>query len=80
MDLRPGSRLGPYEIASVIGAGGMGELWKARDTRLNRDVALKVSKAEFTGRFTREARMIAQLNHPNICQLYDVVPTKLLWN
>jgi len=56
----------------------MGEVWKARDTRLNRDVALKVSKAEFTERFTREAQTIAQLNHPNICTLHDVGPNYLV--
>ena len=72
MPLVAGTRLGPYEILTLIGAGGMGEVYRARDTRLNRDVAIKVSNAEFSERFTREARSIAALNHPNICQLYDV--------
>jgi serine/threonine protein kinase len=72
MPLSVGVKLGPYEIVTPIGAGGMGEVWKARDPRLDRTVAIKVSKAEFTERFTREARLVAQLNHPHICQLYDV--------
>src|SRR6266404_9300744 len=70
--LSVGDRLGPYEILGSIGAGGMGEVYKARDTRLNRDVAVKVSKEEFTERFAREARSIAALNHTNVCHLYDV--------
>ena len=74
MELKPGDKLGPYEIVSAIGEGGMGEVWKARDTRLGRDVALKVSKAEFTARFEREARTVASLSHPHICPLYDVGP------
>ena len=78
MELKPGAKLGPYEIVSPIGAGGMGEVWKARDTRLDRDVALKVSKSEFTDRFEREARTVAAFNHPNICQLYDVGPNYLV--
>src|ERR1035438_4286569 len=72
MPLSAGTTLGPYEIVAPLGAGGMGEVWKARDTRLDRIVAVKVSKAEFSERFEREARAIAALNHPNICQLYDV--------
>src|SRR5687767_9797792 len=72
MSLTPGSRLGPYEILDLIGAGGMGEVWKARDTRLGRTVAVKVSKQQFSERFEREARAVAALNHPHICQLYDV--------
>src|ERR1700733_11193876 len=76
--LSPGSRLGPYEILAPIGAGGMGEVWKARDTRLNRTVAIKVSPATFTQRFEREAQAVAALNHPNICQIYDVGPDFLV--
>jgi Tol biopolymer transport system component/predicted Ser/Thr protein kinase len=64
--------LGPYELIALIGAGGMGEVYKARDTRLDRLVAVKVSQAQFSERFEREARAAAALNHPNICQLYDV--------
>ena len=70
--LKPGTRLGPYEIESRLGAGGMGEVWKARDPRLGRSVAVKVSRTEFNERFEREARAIAALNHPNIAQIYDV--------
>ena len=72
MPLASGSRLGPYEILNPIGAGGMGEVYKARDTRLDRMVAIKLSKEAFSERFEREARAIAALNHNNICQLYDV--------
>jgi eukaryotic-like serine/threonine-protein kinase len=72
MPLNPGTRLGPYEIVAPIGAGGMGEVYKARDTRLARIVAIKVSQARFSERFEREARAVAALNHPNICHLYDV--------
>jgi eukaryotic-like serine/threonine-protein kinase len=78
MPVSIGGRLGPYEILSPIGAGGMGEVWLARDTRLNRTVALKVSQVEFSERFAREARAVAALNHPNICQLYDVGPNYLV--
>src|ERR1700745_2706963 len=78
MELKPGDKLGPYEIVSLIGKGGMGEVWKARAPRINRDVAVKVSKEEFTPRFEREARTIAAFNHPNICQLYDVGPNYLV--
>src|SRR6266852_3340600 len=78
MPLSPGERLGPYEILASIGEGGMGEVWKALDTRLDRIVALKISKAQFTERFEREARSIAALNHPHICQLYDVGPNYLV--
>jgi len=78
MPLATGSRLGPYEITVLLGAGGMGEVYSARDTRLDRTVALKIlphhrsDQAEARERFEREARAIAALNHPNICQLYDV--------
>jgi serine/threonine protein kinase/tetratricopeptide (TPR) repeat protein len=78
MPLDVGTRLGPYEIVSPIGTGGMGEVYKARDTRLDRVVALKVAKDAFTERFGREARAIAALNHPHICQLYDVGPNFLV--
>jgi len=72
MPLAAGTRLGPYEIVECIGKGGMGEVYRARDTRLGRDVAIKVCAEKFSERFEREARAIASLNHPNICQLYDV--------
>jgi len=70
--------LGPYELLSRIGRGGMGEVWKARDPRLNRDVAIKISSRQFDDRFEREARAIAALNHPNICTLYDIGPNYLV--
>ena len=78
MSLTPGTRLGPYEILSPIGAGGMGEVYKAHDTRLGRVVAVKVlpahlsSSEEMRQRFEREAKAISQLSHPHICALYDV--------
>jgi len=78
MPLAPGTRLGPYEIAAPVGAGGMGEVYKARDTRLNRTVAIKVSNDPLSERFQREAQAVAALNHPNICQLYDVGPNYLV--
>jgi Tol biopolymer transport system component/predicted Ser/Thr protein kinase len=78
MPLASGTRLGPYEILAPIGAGGMGEVYRARDTRLDRVVAVKVSTQQFSERFEREARAIAALNHPNICQLYDVGPDYLV--
>ena len=78
MSLAAGERLGPYEILAPLGEGGMGQVYKARDTRLDRIVALKVSKREFTERFEREARAISALNHPHICQLYDVGPNYLV--
>src|ERR1017187_938769 len=78
MPLFAGEKLGPYEILAPIGEGGMGEVWKARDTRLDRIVAIKVSKTEFSEWFEREARAIAALNHSNICQLYDVGPNYLV--
>ena len=74
MQLTAGTRLGPYEILSPLGSGGMGEVYAARDTRLDRRVAVKVSKAQFSERFEREARAVAALNHTHICQLYDVGP------
>ncbi len=78
MGLSPGDKPGPYEILASIGKGGMGEVYRAHDSRLNRDVAIKVSHAQFTERFTREARAIAALNHTNICHLYDVGPDYLV--
>jgi serine/threonine protein kinase len=76
MALTPGTRLGPFEIQSALGAGGMGEVYRARDTRLNRDVALKILPELFAAdpdrlaRFEREAQMLAALNHPNITAIY----------
>src|SRR5215510_14255232 len=78
MSLARGARLGPYEILDRIGAGGMGQVWKARDTRLGRTVAIKVSNQQFSERFEREARAVAAVNHPHICQLYDVGPDYLV--
>jgi tRNA A-37 threonylcarbamoyl transferase component Bud32/Tol biopolymer transport system component len=78
MVLAPGTRLGPYEILSALGAGGMGEVWKARDTRLNRLVAIKASLSPFGERFEREARAIAAVNHRHVCSLYDVGPDYLV--
>jgi serine/threonine protein kinase/Tol biopolymer transport system component len=76
--LRPGQSLGPYRVDLFLAAGGMGEVYGATDTRLHRQVAIKVSAARFTERFEREARLIASLNHPNICQLYDIGPNYLV--
>src|SRR6266704_262583 len=78
MPLSPGARLGPYEILDAIGAGGMGEVYRARDTRLNRTVAIKIASAQFSERFEAEARAVAALNHPNICTLFDVGPDYLV--
>src|SRR5258708_3989944 len=78
MPLSFGDKLGPYEILAPIGKGGMGEVYRAHDGRLNRDVAIKVSGAQFSERFEREAKAIAALNHPNICQIYDVGPNYLV--
>src|SRR6516225_9332255 len=78
MPLTPGTRLGPYEIAAPLGAGGMGEVYKARDTRLNRTVAIKVSNDQFSERFQREAQAVAALNHSNVCTLHDVGPNYLV--
>ena len=76
--MQAGEKLGHYEITSLIGHGGMGEVYKARDPRLKRDVAIKSSRDQFTERFEREAGAIAALNHPNICTLYDVGPNYLV--
>jgi hypothetical protein len=78
MALAPGSKLGPYEILAPIGAGGMGEVYRSRDTRLNRSVAIKVCAEQFGERFEREARAISALNHPHICTLHDVGPNYLV--
>lgn len=78
MTLSAGDKLGPYQIHSLIGKGGMGEVYRAHDPRVGRDVAVKVSTEKFSERFEREARAIASLNHPNICQLYDVGPNFLV--
>src|SRR5688572_27507688 len=73
-----GSRLGPFEVTGLLGAGGMGDVYRARDTRLGRDVAIKILPAAFTGdpnrlaRFEREARVLASLNHPNIAAIYGI--------
>ena len=80
MPLSPGDKFGPYLLIAPIGKGGMGEVWKARDTRLDRIVAMKFSQEKFSERFEREAKAIGALNHPNICQLYDVGPNYLLRN
>ena len=78
MPLAPGTKLGPYEIVAPLGAGGMGEVYRARDSRLGRDVAIKVlpehlsAQPEIRARFEREARTVSGLNHPNICTLFDV--------
>src|SRR5215813_10088378 len=78
MSLSPGTRLGPYEILGPIGSGGMGEVYRARDTRLDRIVAIKVLPERFAGRdelrrrLEREARAVSSLNHPHICALYDI--------
>jgi serine/threonine-protein kinase len=78
MPFSTGDKLGPYEILAPLGAGGMGDVYKARDTRLDRIVAVKVSKEQFSERFEREARTVAALNHPNIGTLYDVGPNYLV--
>jgi len=81
MPLAPGTKLGPYEILSALGAGGMGEVYRARDGRLERSVAIKILPAEFSTdpvrkqRFEREAKTISSLNHPHICTLHDVSGT-----
>src|SRR5579864_1355076 len=83
MSLQPGDKLGPYSLLDRLGSGGMGEVWKARDTRLDRIVAIKRLLNEHASpasaaRFQQEARAIAALNHPNICQIHDVGPDYLV--
>src|SRR6202521_4532045 len=78
MPLSPGDQLGHYQVLSLLGVGGMGEVWKARDTRLDRTVAVKVlpehiaKREDLRARFEREARAVASLKHPNICVLHDI--------
>ena len=76
--LRAGAQLGPYEILGPLGAGGMGQVFRARDSRLGRMVAIKVSDKRFSARFEREGRAISALNHPHVCTLYDVGPNYLV--
>jgi len=76
--LSPGARLGPYKIVALIGSGGMGAVYRARDSRLGRDVAIKVADERFSDRSSLEAKAIAALNHPNICTLHDVGPNYLV--
>lgn len=76
--VRPGTQLGPYKIESRLGQGGMGQVFRATDTRLKRAVAIKICKAEFIDRFEQEARSIASINHPNVCTLHDVGPNYLV--
>src|SRR5437868_1613120 len=78
MGAAAGARIGPYELVACVGTGGMGEVWRARDPRLNRDIAIKFSKEQFTERFEREARAVAALNHSNICQIFDVGPNYIV--
>ena len=76
--LQPGQSLGPYRIESFLAAGGMGEVYRATDTRLNGAVAIKVCTERFSERFAHEASVITSLNHPHICHLYDVGPNYLV--
>jgi eukaryotic-like serine/threonine-protein kinase len=76
--LAVGAQLGPYKIEARIGAGGMGDVYRAVDTRLDRKVAIKISAEQFSDRFEREKRAIAALKHPHICTLYDVGPNYLV--
>jgi serine/threonine-protein kinase len=78
MQLKPGDKLGAYEIVLLLGKGGMGEVWKAHDSQIGRDVAIKVSDKQFSDRFEREVRAIGALNHNNICTLYHVGPNYLV--
>src|SRR5215470_4757095 len=78
MPIAPGTKFGPYEIIAQLGAGGMGDVYRARDERLGRTVAIKFLNAQHAERFEREARAIAALNHPHICTLHDVGPDFLV--
>src|ERR1700733_6106090 len=78
MPISAGDKLGPYEILALIGSGGMGGGWKAHDPRLNRTVAIKRLKGRHSARFEQEARAIAALNHPHICQIHDIGPDYLV--
>src|SRR3954447_3042453 len=78
MSVAAGTQLGPYTIKAALGAGGMGRVFRAVDTRLGRAVAIKVLHEQFSPRFEREARAIARLNHPNICTLHDIGPDYLV--
>lgn len=77
-ELKTGALLGPYRIDGLLGRGGMGDVFRATDTRLGRLVAIKVAQERFSDRFEREARLIATLNHPNVCTLYDLGPNYLV--
>jgi len=78
MQFQSGDKLGSYEILASIGKGGMGEVYRAHDSRVGRDVAIKLGAEKFSERFEREARTIAALNHTNVCHLYDVGPNYLV--
>src|SRR5580658_7633663 len=78
MPISAGTRLGPYEILAPIGAGGMGKVYRGRDPRMGREVAIKVSDERFSDRISREVHAVAALNHSNICHLYDVGPNYLV--
>ena len=78
IQLAPGSLLGPYQILSLLGAGGMGQVYKAFDPRLRREIAIKIAAERFSERFDREVRAIATLNHPNVCTIHDVGPNYLV--
>ena len=83
MSLAPGTRVGPYEVIGALGAGGMGEVYRARDARLDRDVAIKILPELFAGdaerlaRFEREAKALAALNHPNIAAIYGIEESRV---
>src|SRR5215472_8725425 len=78
MPVSAGDKLGPYEILEPLGAGGMGEVYRAHDPRMGRDVAIKIAPERFNERFEREVHAVAALNHPNVCTIYDVGPNYLV--